>query len=129
MVWEGRRREASPYPDRKRSIVLTASLARGIGWRTDVEPGDLLLQDAPREGDLFAEALVQLDRKADDPEIAEIVALLSAPLHSNCYLSPTQLLRQASIEYALGLALTEPSYGCMMDSKILSDVPGALATG
>lgn len=69
-------------------VVLAAALARGIGWRTDHERADLLMKDAP--DDLFAEALRQLGRPADDPEIAEIAARLRAPLHPNCYLSPTQ---------------------------------------
>jgi hypothetical protein len=87
-IWDVSR--SGPFV-RERSIVLTAALARGIGSRTSVEAGDLLLQDAPGGGDLFAEALAQLGRKPDDPQVAEMVALLSAPLHPNCYLSPTQL--------------------------------------
>ena len=76
---------------RKASIVLAASLARGIGWRTEVEGRDLLLQDAPGNGDIFGGALAQLGRKPDDPEIAEVAALLSAPLHPIFYLCPSEL--------------------------------------
>lgn len=76
---------------RNRSLVIAAALAHGIGLRTDVEASDLLLQDAPGDGDLFAAALEQTGRKPDDVEIAEVDALLSAPSHPNCYLSPTQL--------------------------------------
>ena len=73
---------------RSLSIALTAALAHGIGWRTDRERTDLLMQDA--EDDLYAEALKQLGRAEDDPEIAAVAAELRAPLHPNCYLSPTQ---------------------------------------
>jgi hypothetical protein len=71
-----------------RTTVLAAALARGIGWRTDRECADLLMQDAP--DDLYAEALQQLGRTPEDREIADAAAALAAPLHPNCYLSPTQ---------------------------------------
>jgi len=67
-------------------IALTAALAYGVGWRTEVERADLLMLDA--EDDLFAEALKQLGRTEDDPEVAAAAAELRAPLHENCYLSP-----------------------------------------
>ena len=57
---------------RSRAIALTAALAHGIGWRTDRERADLLMQDA--EDDLFAEALKQLGRAGDDREIGEAAA-------------------------------------------------------
>jgi WD40 repeat protein/ABC-type uncharacterized transport system substrate-binding protein len=71
-----------------RSIVLTAALSHGIGWRTAGEQADLLMRDAA--DDLYAEALKELGRTADDPEISEVAAQLRAPLHINCYLSPTE---------------------------------------
>ena len=37
------------------ALVLTAALAHGVGWRTEAERTDLLMQDAP--DDLYAEAL------------------------------------------------------------------------
>lgn len=72
--------------------MLTVALARGVGWLTEAERADLLMQDAP--DDLFAEACKQLSRAADDPEIADIAARLRAPLHPNCYLSPTQFAKK-----------------------------------
>jgi hypothetical protein len=73
---------------RFRTIVLAAALTHGIGWRTDRERSDLLMQDA--EDDLYAEALQQLGRTPNDPEIADAAAALAASLHPNCYLSPSQ---------------------------------------
>ncbi len=82
---------------RERSIVLTAVLARGVGWRTDAESADLLMQDAPK--DLYAKARMRLldPQKVSPEEIArreqlleQTIADLRAPLHPNCYLSPTQ---------------------------------------
>ena len=54
-IWDVSRAEVIV---RERAIVLTAALARGIGWRTDAERTDLLMQDAPE--DLHAEAKRQL---------------------------------------------------------------------
>lgn len=68
---------------RTRFMLLTAALAHGIGWRTTAETAVLLMQDAPE--DLNAEALAQLGRTADDPEIAAVAASLSATLHPDCY--------------------------------------------
>lgn len=93
-IWDASRIAAMAGPP---GVVLTAALARGVGWRTDRERADLLMQDAPE--DLYAEACKQLGRAADDPEIAEIAAGLRAPLQPNCYLSPTQLAEK------FGLAL------------------------
>lgn len=71
----------------ERAIVLTAALAQGIGWRTRGETNDLLMQDAPE--DMFADALPKLgDRNG---KVEEVAAARRAPLHDNCYLSPTQL--------------------------------------
>jgi WD40 repeat protein len=95
-VWDVSRTEAVV---RERGIVLAAALARGIGWRSDDERTDLLMQDA--EDDLYAEALRQLGRTSDDPKIAEVAAALAAPLHPNCYLSPTQFAEKFA-------ALTRP---------------------
>lgn len=81
---------------RGRALVLAAALARAIGWRTDVEAADLLMQDAPE--DLFDEALRQLGRNADDPELQEAISALHAPLHPNCYLSPTQFAEKFGLE-------------------------------
>jgi hypothetical protein len=82
---------------RSQAIALTAALARGIGRRTDAERADLLMQDAP--DDLFAEARRQLlDPEKYSPEqiarrerlLEQTIAELRAPLHPNCYLSPSQ---------------------------------------
>jgi len=71
---------------RGRALVLTAALAQGIGWRTPNERQDLLMQDAP--DDMFSAAVaLPGDRAA---ALAETVAALHAPLHANCYLSPTE---------------------------------------
>jgi hypothetical protein len=69
-----------------RAVVMTAALARGVGWRTDVEAGDLLMQDAP--DDMFADALSHLGGRTN--AVSEVTAMLRAPLHPNCYLSPSQ---------------------------------------
>jgi hypothetical protein len=74
----------------ERAIVVTAALARGVGWRTATERSDLLMQDAAE--DMFAEALTRVgDRKG---EVEAVVATLHEPLHPNCYLSPTQFAEQ-----------------------------------
>ena len=75
---------------RGNAIVLTAALARGIGWRSDAEATDLLMQDAPEN--LFAEGLRQLGRTADDIELQEIVAALHAPLRGRRRTQPMSLL-------------------------------------
>jgi len=62
-LWDVSRTEAIM---RERAIVLVAALAHGIGWRTDKERTDLLMQDA--EDDLRTEGLKQLGRASDDPE-------------------------------------------------------------
>jgi WD40 repeat protein len=71
---------------RDRAVVLTAALAQGVGSRTANERLDLLMQDAPE--DLFSTARDCLGDRARS--LAETVAALSAPLHPNCYLSPTE---------------------------------------
>ena len=82
-LWDVSRTRAT---GRGRSVLLTAALARGIGWRTDIEAADFLMQDAPE--DMFAETRMRLgDRASVVPDVA---AVLHAPLHPNCYLSPTQ---------------------------------------
>ncbi len=73
-----------------RALVLTAALARGTGKRTNVERDDLLMRGLS-DDDMFVQALKQLGRTADDPRLQETIAALHAPLHDNCYLSPTQL--------------------------------------
>ena len=82
---------------RDRAVALTAALAQGIGQRTEAERTDLLMQDAPE--DLYAEARMQLlDPEKYSPEeiarreklLKQTIADLRAPLHPNCYLSPTQ---------------------------------------
>jgi dipeptidyl aminopeptidase/acylaminoacyl peptidase len=80
---------------RFRYTVLGAALARGIGWRTAGERADLLMQDAPN--DLYAEMMKQLGRSADDPEIETLTAALGAPLHPDCYLSPTQFAKKFEV--------------------------------
>jgi hypothetical protein len=67
-VWDIVRTEAI---GREPAIVITAALARGIGWRTDAEAADLLMQDAPE--DLYAAARAQLldPDKYSAEEIAE----------------------------------------------------------
>ncbi len=82
---------------RERAVVLTAALARGIGWRSASEQADFLMQDAP--DDLYEAARARLldPRTYPAGEIARrerllerTIADLNAPLHPNCYLSPTQ---------------------------------------
>ncbi len=43
---------------RERAVVLTAVLARGIGWRSASEAADFLMQDAP--DDLYEAARARL---------------------------------------------------------------------
>jgi WD40 repeat protein len=73
-LWDVSRTEVIVH---ERAIVLAAALSRGIGWLTNVERTDLLLQYA--ENDLYSEALKQIDRTGGDPEIAEVAAALAAP--------------------------------------------------
>ena len=101
-VWDVARTEAAA---RERDIVITAALARGIGRRTKVEAADLLMKDAPE--DLYAAACRQLldPAKYSAEEIAareraleETIAALHAPLHPNCYLSPTQFAEKFGLK-------------------------------
>ncbi len=78
------------------ALVLTAALGQGIGWRAVNERQDFLMQDAP--DDMFSAALTLLGDRAS--ALAETVAALHAPLHPNCYLSPT--------EFAAKFGLTSP---------------------
>ena len=71
---------------RGRALLLTAALAQGIGSRTAHERLDFLMQDAP--DDMFSSALAMLGDR--DGALADTVAALHAPLHPNCYLSPTE---------------------------------------
>jgi hypothetical protein len=82
---------------RDRALALTGALARGIGWRTEAESGDMLMQDAPK--DLYTAIRDQLlnPQQYSADEIVRRKGLLDqtivdqrAPLHSNCYLSPSQ---------------------------------------
>jgi hypothetical protein len=73
------------------ALVLTAALARGIGWRTESERNDLLMRNV--ENDLHAWALNQQNVSSENREIAAISAAFIAPLHSNCYLSPRQFAK------------------------------------
>ena len=93
-LWDISRTEAIV---RGRAPVLTAALALGIGRLTVAEQQDLLMQSAPE--DLYAEARRQLlDPQKYSPEeitrreqlLEQTIADLRAPLHENCYLSPSQ---------------------------------------
>ncbi len=101
-VWDVVRTEAIA---RERAIVITAAFARGIGWRTNVEAADLLMQGAPQ--DLYAAARRELldPAKYSTEEIAvreraleETIGALHAPLHPNCYLSPTQFAEKFGLK-------------------------------
>lgn len=92
-VWDVTRTEAL---SRGRAVVIAAALSRGLGNKTGSEATDLLMRDAPE--DLFAEALRQLGRPADDPDLHMTIAVLRAPLHPNCYLSPTQFAEKFGID-------------------------------
>jgi hypothetical protein len=83
-VWDVTRTEALRQD---RAVVLTTALTRGLGLRTESEASDLLLQEAPE--DLYDAAFARLtpEQQAQVPDVA---AALRAPLHPNCYLSPTQ---------------------------------------
>jgi predicted oxidoreductase (fatty acid repression mutant protein) len=93
---------------RSLAIALTATLAHGVGWCTALERNDLQMQDASEQfnGDLYAEAHRQLlDPEKYSPEeivrrerlLEEAIAELRAPLHPNCYLSPTQFLERSGL--------------------------------
>jgi hypothetical protein len=85
------------------SVALTAALAYGVGQVSEPESKDLLMQEAPH--DLYREACRQLldrDRYSGE-EIArrerlleQAIVALRAPLHPNCYLSPSQFVEQFS---------------------------------
>ena len=92
----------------RHAIALTAVLARGIGRRSAPESADLLMRDAPE--DLYAEARRQLldPQKYSPEEIArrerlleQTIADLRAPLHPNCYLSPTHFAEKFGLEAEL----------------------------
>jgi hypothetical protein len=97
---------------RSLAVALTAALAQGIGQCTDRERTDLLMQDAPE--DLYAEARRQLlDPEKYSPEeiarrerlLEQTIAELRAPLHPNCYLSPSQFAEKFGL--AASLASTD----------------------
>jgi hypothetical protein len=82
-LWDASRSEVIV---RGRALVLTSALAQGVGSRTANERRDFLMQDAP--DDMFSAALALLGERAR--ALADTVAALHAPLHPNCYLSPTE---------------------------------------
>jgi WD40 repeat protein len=70
-VWDvSRAKTAACEP----AIAVTAGLARGIGWRTNGEAVDILMQGAPE--DMFGEATARLGDRARD--IDEALSALSA---------------------------------------------------
>jgi hypothetical protein len=77
-------------PLAKAAYSITSSARRrievGTSWPSALAVLSLM-QDA--EDDLHAEALKQLSSR-QAAELAEVVDALAAPLHPNCYLSPTQ---------------------------------------
>ena len=92
-VWDVSRTDAIA---RDHGIALTAALGRGIGWPTDTERGDLLMQEAP--DDMLANALTSLGDRAQ--VVAETAAVLHAPLHPNCYLSPSEFAERFGVAVA-----------------------------
>jgi hypothetical protein len=109
------------------AIVITAALARGIGWRTEDEATDLLMQSAPE--DLYAAARSQLldPAKYSPKEIArreraltETIAALRAPLHPNCYLSPTQFAEKFGLP-VLGKVAPETEVGTDDSEKAMPE--------
>jgi dipeptidyl aminopeptidase/acylaminoacyl peptidase len=105
-VWDVSRTESIVH---ERAVLLVVALARRVGRRTDNERTDLLMQDA--DDDLHAEALKQLGRPNADRNIAGVAAALSAPLHPNCYLSPTQLLERLRLRPTRHVAVVAPAAG------------------
>jgi hypothetical protein len=100
-VWDVSRSAAM---ERDAAVALTAALARGVGWRTNAERTDLLMQDAPE--DLYVEARRQLlNLQEYSPEqiarreqlLDRCIAELRAPLHPNCYLSPSQFAEKFNL--------------------------------
>ncbi len=88
-----------------RAVVLTAALASGNGRRTGSEADDLLMQAAA--DDLYTEARRQLldpekhsatELVARERQLEETIAALNAPLHPNCYLSPTAFSEKFGLE-------------------------------
>jgi WD40 repeat protein len=102
-IWDVSRTVALTANDR--SVVLTAAFARGIGLRTAPEAADLLMQESAldHDGDLHAEALKQLGRPANDPELGAITAALHNTLHPNCYWSPSQYRQRFGL-WPMGMA-------------------------
>ena len=103
-VWDIARTEAIVE---ERAIVITAALARGVGYRTEVETDDLLIEDASE--DMFAEAMARLGARGET--VPQVAARLRTPFHPNCYLSPTQLAEKfgALSESTTQQALTQTS--------------------
>jgi WD40 repeat protein len=121
-VWDVARSEAM---GQECAIVITAALARGIGWRTEDEVADLLMQDAPE--DVYAAARKQLldPMKLSADEIArresalqESIAAVLAPIHPNCYLSPTQFAEKFGLSLP-GKVVDEPE----LEEKDGEDIP------
>ena len=111
-LWDVSRTEALA---RDRAVILTAALARGIGWRSASEQADILMQDAP--DDLYEAARARLldPRTYPAEEIArrerllgQTIADLNAPLHPNCYPAPRSSLRSSG-ERRQGCALPRPT--------------------
>jgi hypothetical protein len=132
---------AAPVLDAARSapvaqgpeFLLTAALARGIGWRTEDEATGLLMQDAPEN--LYAKARAQLldPAKYAADEIArreraleETITALHAPSHSGCYLSPMQFAEK----FGLGAEALQAQVESQPElAEISVDAPEAPADG
>lgn len=90
-------------------------------------------QDAAEQfnGDLYEEAHRQLldPQKYSPEEIArreelleQTVADLRAPLHENCYLSPTQFAEKAALQYAAATALAAAnSEGAAKTARVVNE--------
>lgn len=108
---------------RDRGVAIVAALSSGLGKRSSEEANDLLMEEAP--DDLFVDAKNRLGSDVAH-QIESTVLMLRAPLHDDCYLSPTQAAEkfgQARSENRSGAgdvksrAATGPSRGRHLETK------------
>lgn len=79
------------------ALAMTAALTRGIGHCTPSEREDPLMKILTGD-DLFAQALSQIGRTADDPQLQSMIADLLTTKHDHTYLSPTQFAEKFGME-------------------------------
>jgi len=76
------------------AVCLAAALSQGNGILTDQQHEDLLFQEAP--ADLSSALRKQLPDREE--LIAQTFGKLAAPMHPNCYLSPTRFAEKFGLD-------------------------------